>query len=213
MPSEQVIKWLRNTHLGQSAVETAGHEPAAAVELLSALHIKGATVTADAASCTAEVTRTIRERGAHYVLSLKGNQGTLYDHVVQLFDSVPRHAAEFAVESDKGHGRLEQRIVRALPIGELPVNIQAPWVDLKSIAEVIRIRVGKELSVTRSFYITSHPPKAILLAACIRDHWKIENQLHYVLDVSFGEDRRKIRSEYGAQNFRSSSKVGSGDRA
>src|SRR5690606_37116803 len=121
--------------------------------------------------------------------------------VVQLFDSVPRHAAEFAVESDKGHGRLEQRIVRALPIGELPVNIQAPWVDLKSIAEVIRIRVGKELSVTRSFYITSHPPKAILLAACIRDHWKIENQLHYVLDVSFGEDRRKIRSEYGAQNF------------
>lgn len=187
--------------LGQSAVETAGHEPAAAVELLSALHIKGATVTADAASCTAEVTRTIRERGAHYVLSLKGNQGTLYDHVVQLFDSVPRHAAEFAVESDKGHGRLEQRIVRALPIGELPVNIQAPWVDLKSIAEVIRIRVGKELSVTRSFYITSHPPKAILLAACIRDHWKIENQLHYVLDVSFGEDRRKIRSEYGAQNF------------
>ncbi len=187
--------------LGQSAVETAGHESAAAIELLSGLHLKGATVTADAASCTAEVTKAIRDRGAHYVLSLKGNQSTLYDHVVELFDAAPRSDAKLSVQNDAGHGRLEQRMVRAMPIGKLPENIQAPWADLKTIVEVIRTRVGKQLSVTRSFYITSHAPNAKRIAACIRDHWKIENELHYVLDVTFGEDRRKIRSEYGAQNF------------
>lgn len=187
--------------LGQSAVETAGHESTAAVALLSGLHLKGATVTADAASCNAEVTKAIRERGAHYVLALKGNQSALHDHVVRCFDSVPRNDPHTAVENDEGHGRVEKRIVRAMPVGELPGIIHAPWSDLKSIVEVLRIRVGHELSVTRAFYITSHAPKAKLLAASIRDHWKIENELHYVLDVSFGDDRRKIRSEYGAQNF------------
>jgi predicted transposase YbfD/YdcC len=172
--------------LGQSAVETAGHESAAAIALLSGLHLQGATVTADAASCNAEVTKAIRERGAHYVLC---------------FDSVPRGDARTAIEDDEGHGRVEKRIVRAMPIGELPETIHAPWSDLKSIVEVLRIRVGQELSVSRAFYITSHAPKAKLLAASIRDHWRIENELHYVLDVSFGDDRRKIRSEYGAQNF------------
>jgi predicted transposase YbfD/YdcC len=107
----------RRLLLGQSAVETAGHESAAAIELLSGLDLQGATVTADAASCTAEVTRAIRERHAHYVLALKGNQGTLHDHVVKCFDAVPRIDTPVDVESDKGHGRVEERIVRAMPIG------------------------------------------------------------------------------------------------
>jgi predicted transposase YbfD/YdcC len=187
--------------LGQSAVQTAGHESAAALALMSGLQLQGATVTADAASCTAEVTSAIRERGAHYVLALKGNQSTLHDYVVERFDAAPREDPSSAVETDEGHGRLEKRIVRAMPAGALPAHIHAPWADLKSIVEVMRVRVGQKLSVTRSFYITSHAPKATRLAACIRNHWKIENELHYVLDVTFGEDRRKIRSEYGAQNF------------
>ncbi len=187
--------------LGQSAVETAGHESAAAVELLAQLELQGATVTADAASCTADVTRAIRDRGAHYVLALKGNQTSLHEHVVSLFDAVERSDIPADVESDLGHGRIERRIVRAMPIGELPGNIKAPWTDLTSIVEVIRIRSAGNLSVTRSFYVTSHAPQAKLLASSIRDHWKIENELHYVLDVAFAEDRRKIRSEYGAQNF------------
>jgi len=187
--------------LAQSAVETAGHESAAAIELLRGLHLQGATVTSDAASCNAEVTRAIRDRGAHYVLALKGNQSKLHDHVRQCFDTAPRSEALLAVENDKAHGRLERRIVRAMAIGELPESVKAPWADLKSVVEVIRIRSSKKLSITRSFYITSHLPKAKKLATHIRDHWKIENELHYVLDVTFGEDRRKIRSENGAQNF------------
>lgn len=187
--------------LGQSAVETAGHESSAAVELLSRLHLEGATVTADAASCTAPVTEAIRAGGAHYVLALKGNQAALQDYVVERFDSVVRAELPAAIEHDNGHGRVEHRIVRALPVGTLPENIKAPWVDLKSIVEVLRIRSAKEVTFARSFYVTSHPPKAKQLAAHIRDHWKIENELHHVLDVTFGEDRRKIRSEFGAQNF------------
>lgn len=187
--------------LAQSAVETAGHESAAAIELLSGLQLRGATVTADAASCTADVTRAIRDRGAHYVLALKGNQGNLHDHAVKAFDAVPRVDAKLAVESDRGHGRTERRVVRAMPIGRLPKEIRAPWADLKTIVEVVRIRSGRQLSATRAFYITNLPPKAERLARFIRSHWKIENELHYVLDVTFGEDRRRIRSEFGAQNF------------
>jgi predicted transposase YbfD/YdcC len=187
--------------LAQSAVETAGHEAGAALELLSGLELRGATITADAAYCNAEVIDVIRERGAHYVLALKGNQGALHDHVVRCFDSVPRSETEVDIQAEDGHGRTEQRIVRALPIGALPEKIRATWKDLKSIVEVVRVRAAKSLSVTRAFYVTSHPPKAHALATRIRDHWKIENQLHHVLDVSFGDDRRKIRSENGAQNF------------
>jgi predicted transposase YbfD/YdcC len=187
--------------LAQSAVETAGHEAAAALELLASLQLQGATVTADAAYCNADVTHAIRERGAHYILALKGNQPVLHEHVVQCFDSVSRSETESAVQADDRHGRQERRFVRALPISVLPKKLGTPWKDLKSIVEVVRVRATKDISVTRAFYVTSHPPNAEELATRIRDHWKIENQLHHVLDVTFGEDRRKIRSEHGAQNF------------
>jgi predicted transposase YbfD/YdcC len=187
--------------LAQSAVETAGHEAAAALELLSGLELRGATITADAAYCNADVTEAIRERGAHYVIALKGNQAALHDHVVRCFDSVPRSDTDIDMQADDGHGRQERRIVRALPLSALPQKVGTPWKDLRSIVEVIRVRADKSLSVTRAFYVTSHPPKANALATRIRDHWKIENQLHHILDVSFSDDRRKIRSEYGAQNF------------
>jgi len=187
--------------LAQSALETAGHEAKAVVQLLSGLQLQGATVTADAASCNAEVTRAIRDRSAHYVLSLKGNQSALHEHVRACFDGVPRDATLIDSESDEGHGRSERRFVRALPARSLPKEIRAQWTDLKSIVEIVRARSADDLAVTRAFYISSHAPNAALLARRIRDHWKIENELHHVLDVTFGEDRRKIRSKNGAQNF------------
>lgn len=188
--------------LAQAAVESAGNEAAAAIELLRGLHLKGATVTADAASCTADVTAAVRERGAHYVLALKGNQPLLHEHVVARFTATPVGDLPSNETTDDSHGRHETRIVRSMLLGKLPEKVNVPWRDLKSIVEVTRVRAEKDdLSVTRSYFITSHPPKSKHLAGIIRGHWGIENELHYILDVSFGEDRRKIRSENGAQNF------------
>jgi len=188
--------------LGQAAVETAGNEAAAACELLAALDIKGATITADAASCTAEVTQTIRDGGGHYLLATKANQPCLLEHVQRRFaEAGADEATDKNVTDNKAHGRLERRIAHVLPIGKLPANVSAPWADMKSIVRVDRIRVTNNVSLARAYYISSHSPKSKGLAARIRDHWKVENQLHHILDVSFGDDRRKIRSEWGAQNF------------
>lgn len=190
--------------LGQIAVEGAGGEVPGALELLRVLDIKGATITADANHCASEITRTIRDGGAHYVLALKGNRGALFKHVEQRFaDARDQGFPDAPANSERteGHGRTEVRTVRAMLIGKLPPNIAAPWADLKTIVQVERIRVADTFSFGRSYYITSHPPQAAKIAKRIRDHWRIENELHHSLDVTFGDDRRKIRSEYGAQNF------------
>jgi predicted transposase YbfD/YdcC len=190
--------------LAQQAVEGAPGEIHAAEELLKLLDIKGATVTTDANSCTAGFSRAVREAGAHYVLALKGNRGALLRHVQKLsaeaeeggWRGVKRHETK-----DRGHGRHECRIVRAITIKALPPSIAASWTDLKTAVIVDRIRLDKKLTVERSYYVTSHAPDPKLLSAKIRGHWSIENQLHHCLDVSFAEDRRTIRDENGAQNF------------
>ena len=190
--------------LAQKAVDGAPGELQAAVELLKLLDIKGATVTADANSCTSEITRTIRQGGGHYVLALKGNRSALHKHVTQLFDEaadddyrgVATHSAK-----DEGHGRIEFRMVRALPVDALPPRMKAAWCDLRTVVAIDRVRTVKTTTLERSYYITSHKPDPKLLADKIRRHWSIENQLHHCLDVTFGDDRRRIHDENAAQNF------------
>jgi predicted transposase YbfD/YdcC len=190
--------------LAQKAVDGAPGEVQAAVELLKLLDLKGATVTADANSCTAAITTAVRETGADYVLALKGNRGALHKHVVQLFadaaQSGYRGVKRFE-SHDKGHGRIEYRVVRALPLGALPSRMKATWSDLNTAVLVERVRVADSVSLDRAYYITSHTADPKLLASRIRAHWNIENQLHHCLDVTFAEDRRRIHDENGAQNF------------
>lgn len=190
--------------LAQKSVKGAPGEVQAAIELLEMLDIKGATVTADANSCTAAVTAAIRGRGANYVLALKGNRGALHKHVKTLFVDAQKLDLKSFESHDAGHGRLEYRRVRALPLGELPPRMKADWTDLKTVVLVERVRtvVGASTpSAERAYYITSHAAKPQMLAKKIRAHWSIENQLHHCLDVTFAEDRRRIHSDNGAQNF------------
>jgi predicted transposase YbfD/YdcC len=190
--------------LAQKAVTGAPGEVAAAIELLKLLDLTGATITADANSCTAEVTATVRAAGAHYVLALKGNRSALHRLVQKRFAEAQQagYPRQRVAESrDDAHGRSEVRIVRAMPIGELPRSMKAPWADLKTIVQVDRLRSTDHVSVQRAYYVTSHVADPRALAKRIRDHWSIENQLHHCLDVSFNEDRRRIRDENGAQNF------------
>ena len=190
--------------LAQKAVEGAPGEVQAAIELLSLLDLKGATVTADANSCTAAITAAVRDAGADYVLALKGNRGALHKHVQQLFADAAATGFEGIKDSlshDEAHGRIEYRRVRAIPMGQLPPRMNAAWADLHTAVEVERVRAADSVTFERAYYITSHPPKPKLLAMRIRRHWSIENQLHHCLDVTFNEDRRRIHSENGAQNF------------
>lgn len=190
--------------LGQKAVTGAPGEVAAAIELLKLLDLAGATITADANSCTAEVTATVRAAGAHYVLALKGNRRALHRLVQQRFAEAQQAGypgQKVAQSRTEAHGRDEIRIVRAMPLGPLPRSMKAPWADLKTIVQVDRVRSTDHISIQRAYYVTSHGANPYALARCIRDHWSIENQLHHCLDVSFNEDRRRIRDENGAQNF------------
>jgi len=190
--------------LAQAAVGGAGEEVPAALELLRSVDLTGATVTADANFCTAGITQVIRDRGGHYLLALKGNRSTLHRHVADCFAT--ERDGDFAttkpdVQKGGAHGRSELRIVRAMSAALLPHELRERWTDLESIVQVERLRLADELSFQRSYYITSHAPQAKKLAPRVRDHWKIENELHHCLDVTFGDDRRAIRSEYGTENF------------
>lgn len=190
--------------LAQKAVEGAPGEVQAAVELLKLLDLKGATVTADANSCTAAVTTAVREAGAHYVLALKGNRSALHRHVQKLFAGAAASGFQgvTSFEShDEAHGRAEYRLVHALPIGDLPPRMKAPWTDLRTAVLVERIRAADTITLDRAYYVTSHPANPKHLAGRIRGHWTIENQLHHCLDVTFDEDRRRIHNENSAQNF------------
>jgi predicted transposase YbfD/YdcC len=190
--------------LAQRAVTGAPGEVAAATELLKLLDLAGATVTADANSCTAEVTATVRAAGAHYVLALKGNRYALHRLVQQRFAEAQQAGypgLKVAQSRTKAHGRDEIRIVRAMPLGPLSPSMKATWADLKTIVQVDRVRSTDHISIQRAYYVTSHVANPYALARRIRDHWSIENQLHHCLDVSFNEDRRRIRNENGAQNF------------
>jgi predicted transposase YbfD/YdcC len=191
--------------LAHCAVAGAPGEVQGIPALLQLVDVKGAIVTADANGCTAAVTKAVRERGADYVLALKGNRGLLHEHVAEQFTAAAAHdyhGIEESFTEDVAHGRLEQRIVRALPLGELPASSRAEWVDLRTIVQIERIRtVDGRTSAERQFYISSLPPEPERLAHAVRSHWSVENQLHWCLDVGFDEDASRIRDQQAATNI------------
>jgi predicted transposase YbfD/YdcC len=192
--------------LSQRAVtHGASGEVAASLEMLALLDLRKAIVTTDANGCTAEMTTAIRARGADYVLALKGNRGKQHEYVEELFAAaeakryagVPAH-----VTRDAAHGRVEKRIIRVLEPTDWPAGKRAQWTDRRTAVQIERVRrINGKTSTERHYYVSSLPPDSDLHARVVREHWGIENHLHWALDVTFGEDRRIIRDEAGAQNF------------
>ena len=188
--------------LGARAVAKKSNEITAIPELLDLLAIKGAIVTIDAMGCQ----RKITDKGADYVLGLKGNQGSLRDDVELLFDEQMANgfkeiAVSKALEIDAGHGRIENREVFATDdIGWL--KERHDWKGLTSIVMVLSTReTSQGIATERRFYISSLPADAEKLGAAIRAHWGVENSLHWVLDVNFRDDDCRIRKKNAPANF------------
>jgi predicted transposase YbfD/YdcC len=197
--------WATEQHLLLAAkkVEGAPGEVSGTLDVLKRLRIEGSIVTADANGCTKSITHAVREAKADYVLALKGNRGPLHDHVRALFAKA--EARKFRGvrthrSKNAGHGRHEERVVRAMAVEDAPVV--SGWCDVKTAILIDRTRIVDGQAVTeRHYYIASVDADPAKLAAAIRSHWTIENHLHWTLDVAFDEDHRNIRDKCSAENW------------
>jgi predicted transposase YbfD/YdcC len=195
--------------LGQLAVDEHDNEIVALPALLETVALPGAVLTIDAIGCQRQVAETIVAGGADYVLALKGNQPDLQEHVAYFFAHGRREG--FAVAGvdqaetlDKGHGRIERRRCWAVDHPQLLAYLDPAgrWPGLRSVVMVTTDRrtAGRRHQETR-YYLSSLPADASRLNGIVRTHWRIENQLHWVLDVVFDEDQSRVRRGYADQNL------------
>ena len=192
--------------LGQTKVSGKSNEITAIPELLKILTIEGNLVSIDAMGCQKEIAQTIIEQEGDYVLALKGNHPNLYQDVVQLFQFAHQQEwkgieHQFHQTMNKDHGRLEIR--RHWTMGNTEYLYGAEqWKGLQSIGMVeSERRVKDKITVEQRYYLMSIESDARLFAQSVRSHWGIENQLHWVLDVSFQEDSLRSCLGYSAENL------------
>lgn len=186
--------------LGQEKVAKKSNEITAIPKLLELLDIKGHIITIDAMGCQYEIANKITLKEGDYIFSLKGNQGSLSDDVRLYFTSSKR-AEKIAshTEHDKGHGRIESRECRVCNDVQWLRDAHPKWSTINSILEIKSTREFKDKEKTTTeirYFISSlknTTPQAALLAA--RQHWGIENSLHWILDMSFNEDYSRIRKD------------------
>ena len=206
-----VSAWASANHLllGQVKVDEKSNEITAIPALLEMLALGGATVTIDAIGTQTEIARAIVDQGADYVLAVKENQGHLYEDVVATFRDAEARQFEhvphtYAKTTNKGHGRVEIRecwVIERLDYLEA-LRTAEDWAQLHSLIMVrAERRVDSQVSVERRYFISSRADPAERQLAVIRSHWGVENELHWCLDVAFGEDNSRIRKGEGAQNF------------
>jgi predicted transposase YbfD/YdcC len=197
--------------LGQEAVSDKSSETTAIPVLLERLAandgLKGATVTIDAIACNASIAAAIRDAGADYLLAVKANQPTLRAEIGDYFATAPAALLDMATDYDKGHGRIEERTVT--------ISRETDWLSgdrrfpgelrLPGATTIIKVRSRTELKdrcrTDTRYYISSATLTAEAAAHAVRGHWGIENRLHWVLDVVFGDDQARLRTGHGATNM------------
>jgi predicted transposase YbfD/YdcC len=197
--------------LAQEAVAKGSCEQETIPLLLERLSASGclesALVTIDAIACNPKVAAAILDAGADYLLAVKANQPGLFAEIERFFDDPKTRAVDRCEDADKGHGRIEERRVA--------VSTEVDWLAgerrfpgeyrLPNMAAIIMVEaVTYERGATsrhRRFYVASRALRAKEAANAIRSHWAIENSLHWVLDVTFNEDKCRNRTGHGPANM------------
>lgn len=193
--------------VAQQPVAAKSNEITAIPKILDQINIQEAIITSDAMGCQKNIAKLISDGGGDYMFALKGNQESLADEVENYFtqaDAVNFEGVEFDAigARENGHGRIEKREVYVTEdIDWLPQKEE--WSNLKSI---IMVKSNRQLSglptaSEKRYYISSLPAQAFRIANIIRKHWKIENNLHRQLDISFEEDKSVAHTGFAAENL------------
>jgi len=201
----------RGLALGQVKVDEKSNEITAIPKLLQVLELEGCIVTIDAMGCQKDIAANIIKAKADYVLALKGNHSLVHEEFVDYFEElVPKGAGKnfklpeemsFYETVDKGHGRIEtRRYWHTEDIGWFADKDL--WAGLKSVGMVESTReIGEKSSTERRLYLSSFQTDARRFSEAVRGHWGVENNLHWSLDVTFGEDQSRARERNAAQNL------------
>lgn len=191
--------------LGQVACEEKSNEITAIPNLLKMLEITGCIVTIDAMGCQKKIAKAITQKGGDYVLGLKGNQQKLKKEVETFFSCAEKAEYKLLNHSmhktiDGAHGRVEHREYHIIEDKSFDVN--GTWGGLSAVGMVRSERIigDKKTNETR-YYICSKMMCSEDFAYAVRNHWSVENNLHWVLDVSFNEDSNRVRCGHSAENF------------
>ena len=196
--------------LAAEAVPDKANELAAIPLLLERLGaqdgLRGALVTIDAIATNPAIAAAITAQGADYLLAVKANQPTLRAEVEAAFTDAGE-GADTHVDLDKGHGRIEQRRMTVLRDTDwlagdrrFPGELRLPGAACLLRAETVVETRGVTRTETR-YFIASRALAAPAAATAVREHWAIENRLHWVLDVTFGDDLSRLRKGHGARNM------------
>jgi predicted transposase YbfD/YdcC len=192
--------------LGQAACAEKSNEITAIPEVLRLVDIKGAIITIDAMGTQKAIAAQIIDGEADYVLALKGNQGNLYQAVIDYVDEQSKNdfadvKARRHVTEETGHGRHETRVYIHLPVPKTLPDLEL-WKGLTSIGVVtsICVRDGKE-TVEMRYYISSLRVSVKRFAHAVRSHWGVENGCHWCLDLIYREDESRLRNKHLRENF------------
>ena len=191
--------------VSQKRVSDKANETAAMAEIIDEIDLAGTTVSIDAIGCQKNLARKITQKNGNYLFALKLNQEKALKIAASYFDTLLRMDRSevdlnYFRSFEKGHGRLEERECYVLPAPHQLIK-EEKWPGLATIGMVISQRtINGKTSQEKRYYLSSHSVDAESFAKKVRNHWSVENSLHWVLDVDFNEDQSRVRSEFAPQN-------------
>ncbi len=197
MPPIMVTAWSAQTRMALANVMAeANNEAAAAVQLVGLLALKGCVVTADALHCHRAMAQAILERDGDYALAVKDNRHALLRDAQAAVAAATRRGASATVTADDRHGRQETRVAVVAPAGDLAERHGFP--GLQAVAQITSKRSGKTVE---RYFLLSRQYRSAELLRIVRQHWSIENGLHWPLDVLLDEDLARSRKDNAPANL------------
>jgi predicted transposase YbfD/YdcC len=192
---------INGVTLGQIPVAEKSNEITAIPKLLDKLFLKGCIVTTDAMGCQGWIVRKIIENKGDYALAVKSNQKRLLDDIQKTFNTKAMIEFDYVETSEKAHGRHEKR--ECWSTNDLScIRDTSRWDALASISKVIDTRtINKKTTTATRYFISSLKNDSKEILRVVREHWKIENSLHWTLDIAFREDESRTRTGHSQKNL------------